>query len=159
MRALPPLALAGALIAGPALALEPISPPDAPILVFTTDKDYDSVKTDLELAITGRGMIVTNTLHISEMYARTSKDLGLEKTLYKKAESLEFCSIKMSYDMSLAHPGNLAICPLTIGLYLPEGGPDKVHLVFRRPVLLGDGAAAAKALTEMLQGIVDEAAE
>jgi hypothetical protein len=36
----------------------------------------------------------------------------------EQAESLEFCSILYSYRMSLAHPANMATCPLTISIYL-----------------------------------------
>ena len=87
---------------------QPVTPDDSPIRVYQTDMDYDEVKSNLEMAITGQGMRITNTLHISEMLERTAADTGLEKKLYENAESLEFCSILMSYRMSEANPANMA---------------------------------------------------
>ncbi len=140
-------------------AIDPVTPPDSPIVVYQSDGDYDDIKANLEMAIADRGMLITNTLHISDMLERTAEDTGLDKKLYQKAESLEFCSILMSYRMSLAHPANLAICPLTIGIYKGLEGTDPVHVVFRRPRLLGDAAQATQSVTELLDGIVQEALE
>ncbi len=141
------------------LAESPITPEDAPIIVYKVQDNFDDIKANLEMAITDRGMLVTNILHISEMMERTAKDTGLDKKIYGKAESLEFCSIKMSYNMSLAHPANLSICPLTVSLYTKVSEPDTVYLTYRRPVMLGDAASASKALMEMLDGIVQESME
>ena len=140
-------------------AMDPVTPPDSPIVVYQSDGDYDDIKANLEMAITDRGMLITNTLHISDMLERTASDTGLDKKLYQQAESLEFCSILMSYKMSLAHPANLAICPLTIGIYKGIDETDRIHVVFRRPQLLGDAEQVTQAVTGLLVGIVQEALE
>lgn len=156
-----PIALAAALFATIAFA-EAQTPPApasaAPNVVVeeTTGIAFDDMRTALEMAIANRGLNVTNTLHISEMMERTSADTGLP-ILYGKAESLEFCSIPLSHQMSSAHPANLAICPLTIGFYTLPDAPDTVYVAYRRPFLLGDDGAATQAVLDLLQGIVDEA--
>lgn len=142
-----------------ACAAEPVTDGGSPIVVYQSDGDYEDIKSNLELAITGRGMVITNTLHISEMLDRTAADTGLEKRLYEHAESLEFCSIQMSYRMSLAHPANLASCPLTISIYRTPDDPGHTYLAFRRPQFLGEGTAAETALSELLDGIVQESLE
>jgi hypothetical protein len=93
------------------------------------------------------------------MLERTAGDTGLDKKLYQRAESMEFCSILMSYRMSQVHPANLAICPFTIGICKETDEAGPVNLVFRRPQLLGDAAPVARAVTELLDGIVREALE
>lgn len=140
-------------------ATDPITPPNSPIVVYQSSGDYDDIKANLEMAITDRGMLITNTLHISDMLERTAGDTGLDKKLYQEAESLEFCSILMSYKMSLAHPANLAICPLTIGIYKGLDEADPVHVVYRRPQLLGDAGPVTQAVTGLLDGVVQEALE
>ena len=92
------------LQAGLALAQTPITPAGAPIVVYQTSDDYDAIRSNLELAITGRGMLISSTLHISDMFNRTAADTGLANTFYAKAEAFEFCNLKLSWQMSAAIP-------------------------------------------------------
>lgn len=147
------------LIAGPLMASEPLTPADAPIAVYQTDDDYETVKSNLELAITGRGMVISSTLHISDMFQRTAQDTGLSDTLYDQAEAFEFCSIRLSHQMSSAHPANLSICPLAIGFYTLQDQPGVVYVSYRRPQMLGEAEAAEQALIDLYEGIVTEAIE
>ena len=140
-------------------AAEPVTPADAPVVVYQTEAAYQDIRSNVEMAITGRGMVISNVLHISEMLERTAADTGLDKRLYEIAESFEFCSIAMSYKMSSAHPGNMASCPLTISLYVTPDAPGTVHLAYRRPQFLGDAAEAEAALKALLDGIAREALE
>ncbi|MES9873521.1 MAG: DUF302 domain-containing protein [Candidatus Sedimenticola sp. 6PFRAG7] len=141
-----------------AWAAEAISPTDAPIVIFKTDYSFDDTRENLELAITGRGMLISGTLHISDMLQRTAKDTGHAK-LYEKAESLEFCSVLLSHKMSSAHPANLSICPLTIGIYVKAGEPENTYVTYRRPVMLGEAGEATAALTDLFESVIDEALE
>lgn len=152
------IGLLALLLTLPALALERVSPEGAAIVVYQVEEEYADVKELLQMAIIGQGLVITNTLHISEMYQRTAADLGLEDALYAQAEAFEFCSIMLSYRMSQAHPGNLAVCPLTIGFYQPSG-ESQVYVSYRTTALLGDGAEAEAELAALLDGIVREALE
>ncbi len=144
---------------GTTQAQEPITPAHLPIVIYQSNEDYDELKSNLEMAITGRGMLVMNVLHISNMLERTATDTGLDKALYAKAESIEFCSILMAYKMSQAHPANMANCPLTISIYTEPDNNKLVNVAYRRPALLGDSEKVRTALIELLDGIVREALE
>lgn len=144
---------------GLALALESVSSASDPVAVYRTDEAYGDVKEYLEMAITDRGMLVTNTLHISEMLQRTAADTGLDKIPYLHAESLEFCSILMSYKMSLAHPANMATCPLTLSIYQTVDEPDQTYIAYRRAKLLGPADQVQQELNDLLDGIVSDALE
>ncbi|WP_428623881.1 hypothetical protein [Sedimenticola sp.] len=144
---------------GLALAENATTSPGTPIAVYQTSDDYDAIRSNLQLAITGRGMLISNTLHISDMFKRTAADTGLTDALYEQAEAFEFCNIKLSWQMSSAHPANLSICPLTIGIYSLQNQPGKVFLSYRRPHMLGESTAAEKALTDLYEGIIREALE
>jgi hypothetical protein len=63
----------------------------------------------------------------------------------------------LSYKMSSAHPANLAVCPLTIGMYQPAGEEDLIYITFRNAKMLGDAAEVEQELHELLDGIVREA--
>lgn len=134
----------------------------APITYVKTiedDDDYASIKENVEMAITDRGLIISGELHISEMLNRTGKDLGFNKNIYKKAEGIEFCSAKISHAMAQVDPSNVAMCPFTIVISQLNDDPDKINLSYRYVPLQGDGAAVEKQIQQLLQGIVDEAVE
>ncbi len=140
------------------LALERISPEGAPITVYQTDEEFAFVKEMLEMAIIGQGLVITSTLQISDLYQRAAADLGHPESYYERAEAFEFCSIRVSFLMSAADLGNLAVCPLTIAFYQPSG-ESHVHISYRKQALLGDAAEAEAALHQLLDGIVREALE
>jgi len=142
-----------------AISAESVTAADSPIVVYESTESYGDVKSNIEFAITGRGMLVTNTLHISDMLNRTAADTGLEDKLYEIAESLEFCSITMSYRMSQAHPANMATCPLTLSVYQIAGDTDHTYIAYRRPEMLGEAGAVEEDLTKLMEGIIQEALE
>ena len=131
-----------------------------PMVVHETDDDFPTVKENLEMAITGQGLLVSGTLHVSEMLHRTAADLGYDQNVYAKAESLEFCSAALSHRMIRVHPANLAVCPFTIGIYTLRDDPQQVYVTYRRPMLAGDAATEAQQAVEtLLREIVAEAVE
>lgn len=140
-------------------AAEPISSDSDAIAVYRTDTAFDEVKEALELAITGQGLLLRDTLHIAEMLERTASDTGLKKSPYAKALSLEFCSISLTYRMAQADPANMAFCPLTISIYSLAEEPDITYLSYRKPQLNGNATEAVTAITSTLRQIVESALE
>lgn len=141
------------------LSAEPITPAESPIVIYQSTEAYNEIKSNIELAIGGRGMLITNTLHISEMLDRTAADTGLTEKLYEKAESLEFCSILLSYRMSNAHPANMANCPLTLSIYQQAGDEEHTYIAYRRSKMLGEAGEVEEDLANLIDGIVQEALE
>ena len=131
---------------------------DAYMRLFTIEGDYADVREDLELAITGRGMVVNNVSHIGNMLARTGKVAGSGKQIFVEAEALEFCSSVISRKMMEADPHNIVFCPYIIAIYTLPGEKDKVYLAYRRPLPVGSSASrqALQAVEKLLQGIVDD---
>lgn len=133
--------------------------PAGPVQVYMADDDYGDVKENLAIAITDRGLLISGTLHVSDMLNRTAVDLGYNKQVYLKAESVEFCSAKVSHEMVLVDPGNLTICPFTIALYVLKEKPTQVYVAFRTPVLAGNAGKMEASIFALLEGIVKEAIE
>jgi uncharacterized protein (DUF302 family) len=151
------LMLSLGLLAGapsPAMAAEP-----AHLKLYTATSDFDTVKEDLNIAITGRGFVVDHVSHISTMLDRTGKDLGTTKPVYGHAESLQFCSATVSRRMMEADPANIVFCPYIIVLYTLPRDPKTVYVGYRRPLPVGTEASKAslKAVEELLDEIVKEA--
>ena len=121
--------------------------------------DFETTKENLEMAITGKGLRVSGTLHVSEMLNRTGKDLGFDKPIFAKAESLEFCSALISHKMAVADPANISVCPFTIAIYTYHNKPETVYVSYRLPKLLGDASAVTQDIETLLAEIVEEATE
>ena len=128
-----------------------------PMYVYQAEDDFDMLKEGVEVAITNLGLRVSGTLHVSEMLNRTGKDLGFEKKIYTKAESVEFCSAMISHKMTQTNPLNLGICPFTIALFIKPAEPETVYVSFRKIFLAGDNPALVTEIENMLHGIVREA--
>jgi uncharacterized protein (DUF302 family) len=127
--------------------------------LYMTHGNFDSVKEDVEIAITNRGLVVDHISHISDMLERTGKDLGMAKTVYVKAESMQFCSAVVSRQTMEADPSNIVFCPYIIVIYSLPQDPKTVYVGYRRPLPVGSQASKAslKAVEELLDGIVKEA--
>jgi uncharacterized protein (DUF302 family) len=130
-----------------------------PVKVYKIEGELQEVKEDVEFAIIDRGLLVSGTLHISEMLNRTAKDLGYTQPVYKEAESVEFCSAYISHLIVSTHPANAVVCPFTIAVYVLESEPNTVYLAYQKPQLAGDAGEATKETLELLDGIVRDAIE
>ncbi|SMN16179.1 hypothetical protein CRYPA_46 [uncultured Candidatus Thioglobus sp.] len=61
----------------------------------------------------------------------TDKTIGI-KNIYKNAEIIEFCSAKISHELVLANPDNIALCPFKIAIYSLNSHPDQTHIVYTK---------------------------
>ncbi len=129
------------------------------VVVTKAGTSFEDISENVRMAITDGGMIVSGTLHISDMLNRTGKDIGFNKNIFKKSEAIEFCSALISHKMAVVHPANVSMCPFTIAIYELNDEPGVVYLSYRRVNLLGDGKKVEKEIITLLQGIVDESVE
>lgn len=144
----------GLIVTFPAVAADPTH-----LKLYTTQGDFETVKEDIEIAITGRGLVIDHTSHIGAMLERTGKDLGTTKPIYGNAGSLQFCSAGVSRRTMEADPTNLVFCPYIIVYYTLHDDPKTVYVGYRRPVPAGSAASRAsiKEIENLLDGIVKEA--
>jgi uncharacterized protein (DUF302 family) len=128
---------------------------------FTSKYDFDTVKQNVEEALTSRGLVVNNVSHIGEMLERTGKDLGAAKQIYARAEAIEFCSATVSRKMMEADPHNIVFCPYIISIYVLPNETSKTYVSFRRPEPVGSkqSMAALKEVEQLLREIIKEATE
>lgn len=129
--------------------------------VSRKQSSFAEVKEAIEMAITGRGLVINNVSHIGNMLARTGNDLGGTKQVYLQAEALEFCSATVSRNMMVADPDNIVFCPYIIAIYVVPENPSEVRVAFRKTQLVGspESQKALAAVNELLSGIIAEALE
>jgi uncharacterized protein (DUF302 family) len=127
--------------------------------LYTVQGKFDTVRGDVELAITGHGLVIDHVSHIGAMLERTGKDLGATKKVFDKAESLLFCSASVSRHTMEADPTNVVFCPYGITVYTLPQDPKTVYVGYRRPVSTAPASskAALKEVEDLLDGIVREA--
>jgi uncharacterized protein (DUF302 family) len=113
---------------------------------------FEDVRDALVFAIEGKGLVINYTGHIGAMLERTGKDIGAGKKVYEQAESLEFCSAKVSRQMMEADPANIVNCPFVISVYTVPGKSGTVFLAYRQPI------AGLKPVEALLRELVAEAA-
>ncbi|MEJ2610460.1 MAG: hypothetical protein P8179_10310 [Candidatus Thiodiazotropha sp.] len=144
------------LSSGQVIASESVMDKSPPLRVFTSEESFEDVVDNIKMAIVNQGLLVSGTLHVSDMLNRTAPDLGYPQ-LFSKAESVEFCSALMSHKMSQAAAENIAICPFTIAIYVKLKEPDQVYIAYRPPLLMGDSVEATQAIIDLLEGIIEDA--
>lgn len=120
---------------------------------------YEDVRVDLDYAITGLGIKVNGVSHISDMLARTGKDIGRTKKIYEHAEAVQFCSATLSRNMMEADPLNIVFCPYIIYIYSLPNEKNTVYLGYRKPPILESAASkkAVAAVVKTYEKIIDDA--
>lgn len=129
-------------------------------VTLTSTQDFESVKSAVNEAIIGRGLVINNTSHIGAMLERTGSVVGDgAKKIFLKAEAYEFCSATVSRLTMEADPHNIVFCPYIILVYVLPNEPNKTYLSFRKPDAVGNKAskAAIKEVEKLLRAILEEA--
>ncbi|MEJ2116135.1 MAG: DUF302 domain-containing protein [Gammaproteobacteria bacterium] len=127
--------------------------------MIESNEDYEYTVENLTNAIIARGMVISNTVNLSDMLDRTSKDLGVEKPIYQYAKTIEFCSAQLSHKLSQVDPRNLVVCPFAISVYSTYEKPEDVYIAYRNYELVGDSENLISEIYKMLKEIVLEATE
>ncbi|MGF1644480.1 MAG: DUF302 domain-containing protein [Thiotrichales bacterium] len=117
-------------------------------IVFKTDKSFASAKSDLLLAIEGRGLVVSYTSHAQEMLDRTAAAAGVTQSVYEKAEIVLFCKADLSHQLVAVDPHNIVACPYAIAVYSLRGAAGETFVSYRAPAGSGPAFEAIDALLE-----------
>ena len=118
--------------------------------VYSTEGNFQDVKTDLVDAIESRGIVISYSAHAASMLARTSEAVGASAKTYDNAEILLFCKADLTYDLTSANPHNLVLCPYSISIYTLQHSPNTIYLSIRRPDLEVAEYASVHSLLESI---------
>ncbi len=121
---------------------------------YALKADFADVMEDLELAITGQGLVINHVSHIGNMLERTRSAAESSKRLFLEAKAVEFCSATLSRKMMEADPHNIIFCPYIIFIYVLPEQPDIVWLAYRRPTPVG--SLASRNALSAVESLLDE---
>ena len=101
--------------------------------VYPTQGDYQDVKADLIDAIESRGMVVSYIAHTASMLQRTAEAVGAMEQTYEFADTLLFCKADLTYQLTVANPHNIPMCPYSVSVYVLTREPGIVYLTIKAP--------------------------
>jgi len=129
------------------------------VTVQSVKGEYEDVKERVIEAVENRGLVVDHTSRVGAMLERTGKDIGRDRRIYLKADVIEFCSAAVSRATMEADARNLVFCPYAIALYVVPSEPDRVYVVYRKPLATGSPRSmqALRQVGKLLDGIARDA--
>ena len=141
-----------------ALMCLPLSAPAAEsyTVLFKAQGSYQDIRDNVQMAIEGKGLKITNTNHVGDMLERTGKDIGETRKVYEHAEQFEFCSATISRHMMEADPHAIVMCPYSVVVYQVPGDKN-IYLAYRKPAATKNRALKTqlaeleKLLTEIIK--------
>ena len=132
----------------------PIDDVDPGRKIYVSTGTFEDVRENLELAITGRGMVISSIFDIGDMLFRTGGDIGAATTIFADAQALEFCSAVLSREMMEADPHDIVNCPYVISVYSLAGEANRVYVAYRRPSQAA--SEASKRLLQRVEALLDD---
>ncbi len=129
------------------------------VSVQSVKGDYEEVKERVIAVVESRGLVIDHTSRVGAMLERTGKDIGRDLRIYLKADVVEFCSAAVSRATMEADARNLVFCPYAIALYVVPSEPDRVYVVYRKPLATGSPRSmqALRQVGKLLDGIARDA--
>jgi hypothetical protein len=106
---------------------------DNPIVTTKVNDYFNEILHTVRMAIIGRSINIAHVLPASRMLHRTGPDLGYQQDVYADAETLKFCSARISHMLAKANPDNIVLCPFTISVYQLTTEPNEVRISYRVP--------------------------
>ena len=110
---------------------------------------FDEVRDNVKLAIENRGLVVDYQAEVGKMLDRTGADVGSTKKIFANAQTLQFCSAKLSRQAMEVSAGNVVFCPYSIAVYATAAKPDEVFVAYRRL----EGGSAGPASRQVLRQV------
>jgi len=121
------------------------------IRVFSTESSFEDAKEDLLSSITDNGLVISYTAHAKAMFDSTAEVTGRKTPVYDNAEIVLFCKADSSYNLVVADPHNLILCPYAIAIYVLHAEPKRVYLSFREQ---DESQEITKPISELLASII-----
>lgn len=105
-------------------------------------------------AIESAGLVVSATIPFNRMLERTGKALEYRSMPYIDAETVQFCSTRLAWQLVTEDPSQLALCPMSISIYATTAEPKLVRLAYRS---LGERTPGRQRGDQLLRELIERA--
>ena len=120
-----------------------------------TAGDFQSTHEALIEAIEAEGLVIGAVIPFNRMLERTAADFDYAVSPFVSAEVVQFCSSALAWQMIGEDVSQLAMCPLSVVVYVERAEPDKVTVAYRAP---GRVTPARTKADDLLRRVVERAA-
>lgn len=118
--------------------------------------DFASAREALVEAIEAEGLVVSAIIPFNDMLARTAGDLEKAASPFADAAIVQFCSSVLAWQLLEEEASQIALCPLSIAIYVRRAEPGQVTLAYRSPGNATPGRIKAE---KLLVRLVNRSAE
>lgn len=112
--------------------------------------DFAAAHEALVESIEAEGLVVGTVLPFNQMLERTADALNKAASPFVEAEIVQFCSSVLAWQLVAEDPAQVALCPLSVALYVEVGEPKRINLAYRSPGRESPGKAKADDLLRSL---------
>lgn len=118
--------------------------------------DFPAAHDALIEAVEAEGLVVSAVIPFNQMLERTAGSLEKSASPYLQAEIVQFCSSVLAWQMVEEDPAQLALCPMSMVLYVSRQAPSQVTLAWRLTTasgsekVVGSGRERAAGLLQRL---------
>jgi uncharacterized protein (DUF302 family) len=130
---------------------------DDPIVTTKVNGSFNETLHNVRMAIIGRSINIAHVLPASSMLHRTGPNFGYQQDVYAHAQTLEFCSARISHMLARANPDNIVLCPFTISVYQLTTEPNEVRISYRIPTGRPGSEKAVAEVVKLIESILEDA--
>jgi len=112
--------------------------------------DFATAREALVESIETEGLKVREIIPFNSMLERTAAGLGRPGSPFVNVEIVQFCSSPISWQMLEEDASQIALCPLSIVIYMKRAEPGVATLAWRLPGQQTPGRRNAEALLQKL---------
>ena len=120
------------------------------------DIDFPTAREALVESIELEGLKIREIIPFNQMLERTASGLGKAGSPFVNVEIVQFCSSPLSWQMLEEDASQMALCPLSIVLYMKRAEPGRVTLAWRLP---GQTTAGRRGAENLLRKLAERAVE
>lgn len=118
--------------------------------------DFATAREALVESIESEGLKVREIIPFNSMLERTAASLGRSGSPFVNVEIVQFCSSVLAWQMLEEDASQMALCPLSIVIYMKLAEPGKVMLAWRLP---GQETPGRRNAGDLLQKLAERAVE
>lgn len=118
--------------------------------------DFAAVREALVESIEAEGLKVREIIPFNSMLERTAASLGRSASPFVNVEIVQFCSSPVSWQMLEEDASQVALCPLSIAIYMKKAAPGMVTLAWRPP---GQTTPGRRHAGELLRKLAEQAVD
>lgn len=125
--------------------------------VAVNDSSFELAYESLVETIEGEGYVVASVQQFGDMLDRTTELApGGAPSVYLQARVVLFCSARLAHAMTQEDPSQIALCPLSVALYVRRSNPQQVVYAWRGPT---PSTPARQQAEDVLNDVVRRAAQ